>query len=46
MLNDSGKLSFDFKLMVDNADFDNADNPYGSFIFHRYTNMDNIADTE
>jgi len=46
MLNDSGTIQFDFKLMVTNELFDNDDNPYGSFILHRYINMDNLTDTE
>lgn len=46
MLNQSGSVKFDFKLMVNNEDFDNDDNPYGRFIYHLYTNMDNITDTE
>ena len=46
MLNDSGNLKFDFKLMVNDEKFDNDDNPYGKFIFHLYTNMDNLTDTE
>lgn len=31
--------------MVNNEDFDNDDNPYGQFILHMYTNMDNLSDT-
>ena len=31
--------------MVNNEDFDNDDNPYGNFIFHMYSNMDNLSDT-
>ena len=46
MLNVSGQLKFDFKLMVNDQDFDNDDNPYGKFIFHMYTNMDNLTDIE
>lgn len=42
LLNDSGEIKFDFKLMVNDEGFDNDDNPFGKFIFHMYTNMDNL----
>lgn len=45
LLNNSGDIMFDFKLMVNDEDFDNEDNPYGKFTFHMYTNMDNLSDT-
>lgn len=45
-MNDNGKLVFDFKLTVDDQEFDNDDNPYGQFILHKYTNMDALNDTE
>ena len=31
--------------MVNNEDFDNDDNPYGQFMYHMYSNMDNLTDT-
>ena len=46
LLNDSGEIKFNFSLMVDSDDFDNNDNPFGRFILHMYTNMDNLSDTE
>ena len=44
-LNISGETKLDFVLMVNDEDFDNDDNPYGKFIYHMYSNMDNITDT-
>ena len=29
----------DFKVYLDDANYDNEDNPYGKLIFHQYTNM-------
>ena len=46
LLNSSGQIKFDFKLMVNDENYDNDDNPFGRFIFHMYTNMDNLTDTE
>ena len=36
---------FDFQLMLNNEEFDNDDNPYGQFMLHMYTNMNDISDT-
>ena len=46
MLNDGVLNKFDLKLMVNDENFDNEDNPYGHFIYHMYTNMDNLTDIE
>ena len=43
-LNHSNYLKIDFAVMLNNKEFDNDDNPYGSFVFHMYTNMDNLTD--
>ena len=40
-----GDVKLDFVLMVNNVDFDNDDNPYGKFVYHMYSNMDNLQDT-
>ena len=45
-LNDSGQVNLDFRLIVIDEHFDNDDNPYGSLIYHMYTNMDNLNDTD
>lgn len=34
-----------FLVYVNNATYDNDDNPYGSFKWHQYTNMEDINDT-
>lgn len=34
-----------FELFVDDAEFDNEDNPYGSWVYHMFTNMDGSNDT-
>ena len=39
-----GQSQFEFKLAVEDIDFDNDDNPYGQFILHRYSNMKDIED--
>ena len=44
-LNESGQVTLDFRLIVVDKDFDNDHNPYGSFIYHMYTNMDHFDDT-
>ena len=44
-LNASGDVMLDFILNVNNEDFDNDDNPYGSFKYHMYTNMRDLNDT-
>ena len=31
--------------MLNNEEFDNDDNPYGKFMLHMYTNMNDISDT-
>ena len=38
-------LKLDFKLMLNNENFDNDDNPYGKFVFHMYTNMKDFNDS-
>ena len=43
--NVSGDVMLDFILIVNNEDFDNDDNPYGSFMYHMYTNMKDLNDT-
>lgn len=45
LLNQGGDIKLDFVLMVNNEGFDNDDNPYGEFVFHVFTNMDNLSDT-
>ena len=34
------------RFYVDDPDFDNEDNPYGTFKMHMYTNMDASLDVE
>jgi hypothetical protein len=41
-----GEKKIDFIVYVKNNTFDNDDNPYGKFIFHQYTNMENQNDTK
>ena len=45
LMNISGDVKLDFKLMVNNNEFDNDDNPYGMFLFHMFTNMQTLNDT-
>ena len=45
-LNESGQVNLDFLLNVNDKNFDNDDNPYGSFVYHMYTNMEHINDTD
>lgn len=45
-LNRSRDTKFSFKLFVNDAGFDNEDNPYGKWIYHMYTNMKDINDTD
>jgi hypothetical protein len=33
-------------IYLENGEYDNDDNPYGKFVYHRYTNMVDINDTE
>ena len=44
-MNISGDVKLNFMLMVNNKDYDNDDNPYGKFVLHQYTNMQNLNDT-
>ena len=37
-------MSLDFEIYVNDADFDNDDNPYGKIMFHNYINMDGPLD--
>lgn len=41
-----GKKRFDIKAYINNATFDNDDNPYGRFVFHQYTSMSDIEDAD
>lgn len=41
-----GKKIYDFKAYMQDSTFDNDDNPYGRFVFHQYTSMVDINDTE
>jgi len=45
LVNKTGTSFMDFDIYSNNASFSNEDNPYGQFLFHMYTNMDNIKDT-
>jgi len=36
---------FSFTVYVNNETYDNDDNPYGKFVAHQYTNMENMNDT-
>ena len=42
---DKDHVRHDFVLMVNNENYDNDDNPYGKFIYHMYSNMQNLSDT-
>ena len=44
-LNISGDIKLNFIAMVNNENFDNDDNPFGNFVLHMYTNMENLDDT-
>ena len=44
LLNESGHAVLDFTISIQDENFDNDDNPYGKFVYHMYTNMDNITD--
>ena len=35
-----------FEVYVNDPTFDNDDNPYGKLIFHQFSNMQNMNDTE
>ena len=37
-------MSLDFEIYVNDATFDNDDNPYGKIMFHNYINMDGPLD--
>ena len=37
-------VKLDFTFYVNNASYDNDDNPYGKLAFHMYTNMKDISD--
>lgn len=45
-LKQSGRPLLNFKFYINNPDFDKDDNPYGTILFHMYTNMDNIKDKQ
>lgn len=45
LLKKGNETQFSFIAYVDDPSFDNDDNPYGKFILHMYTNMNNISDT-
>lgn len=46
LLNESAKsTNLYFELFVNDPEFDNDDNPYGQWIYHKFTNMDNISHT-
>ena len=36
---------FGLRVYVDDISFKNEDNPYGTFVMHQYTNMDDKNDT-
>lgn len=44
MLNEDGTNNLNFELELLDESFDNSDNPYGNWIYHRYSNMKNIDD--
>ena len=35
-----------FEMFLEDADYDNDDNPYGRLVFHQYSNMQNVTDTK
>ena len=37
--NKNGDIRLDMVILVNNNDFDNDDNPYGTFRLHMYSNM-------
>ena len=39
------ETTFSFTVYVNNATYNNDDNPYGSFKLHLYTNMEDANDT-
>ena len=45
-LNRTGDPHLNFKLYVNDVSYDNDDNPYGQLLYHMYTNMENINDTD
>ena len=45
-LNQTGQSFLNFDVYINNGSFENEDNPYGQFLLHTYTNMDNIKDID
>ena len=45
MLEIDGKKKLDLVAYLKDENFDNEDNPYGKLIFHQYTNMRDLSDT-
>lgn len=43
-MNETGDSLLNFKLYMEDYDYDNDDNPYGKMIMHMYSNMDNLTD--
>ena len=43
-LNKTDGPQLDFKVSVNNPEYDNDDNPYGQFRLHNYRNMKNLTD--
>ena len=41
-----GEKTFSFTVYVNDPEYDNTDNPYGSFKLHMYTNMNDMNDTQ
>ena len=46
MLDINGKNKLDMMVLVNDEAFDNDDNPFGKFILHLYTNMQDLNDTD
>ena len=43
---EDGAKTFDLRVYMNDESFDNDDNPYGKFVFHQYSNMEDYEDTK
>ena len=42
----NSSANMNFELNINDPEFDNSDNPYGQWVYHRYSNMASLDDTE
>ena len=46
LCHDGQEARMSFEIFINDATYDNDDNPYGKLIFHQFTNMENVTDTD